>query len=162
METRLMLTEEYRRMKRAHLLSCWLKDQLLETFPTREQIHMAIASFEAYGPEAIAGMLKEAYFETRQEIKLQEAKEFFAKMREREDFRIFDVCFIKKQDGTIRNMEARLMPKTKEMQNDLLVVWDVEKQGIRTINLSLLISFKVENVFYVVLENKNLVEGGAK
>ena len=74
--------------------------------------------------------------------------------------KIFTVTFIKK-DGTKRHMVARLGVKKylkggenpAKNQENLIVVFDVQKSAYRMINLNTLISFKCGQKKYDYIEN---------
>jgi hypothetical protein len=74
--------------------------------------------------------------------------------------KIFHVEFIKKTDGSIRNMNCRLgvtkfvkgvrSNEVSDKENGLLTVWDTQKKDYRRINIEGVLYLKVNGKYWTV------------
>lgn len=66
-----------------------------------------------------------------------------------QDNKFFECSFIKK-DGTQRKMKCSFEENQKN-SSSMVLVYDIEKDDYRNINLDTLISIKIKNDFYTVI-----------
>lgn len=154
------------------------------TISTVDEIEKALAEFEARGREDICNILASAGYTrevlTTKEVSLMEATDILLNMRRTNDCRLFTVSFIKRSDGTTRNMLCRygvtkhLVGKNKTFDDgtyNLTTVWDVNaepketgtvKGGYRSISLEGLIAMTINGQEYAVKQTKEVTPSGCE
>lgn len=138
--TRKLVADDFLKMPHARILGYWImlgsdEQNQINSAVEAEKI---IASFDAYGREAVASILGEAGYLTEdkgvQEIVLLDAIQTLTSLQRNRDYRLFNVGFIKREDQSFRKMTCRygvrkfIKGKGKPFEDgeyNLTTVWDV-------------------------------------
>ncbi len=137
---RKMVIEDFTKMTYQRLLGFWIMYEMVyqHGVDNPDKAEKIVASFEMFGREAVAGILADAGFGTEdkpvKEVSLEEAKAVLLNLHKENDYRLFSVAFVKREDGSLRQMTARygvskgVTGKGKVFEDkdyNLSTVWDI-------------------------------------
>jgi len=167
-----MLLNDFLALPEEDLMSFWIKDQVKNIdHPDVQDFAEALFSYEAYGRAGASQILAEAGYTTDEPlvkiISLAKAKELLTRMRNKNDFTIFTVDFIKRTTGELRKMVCRFGVTSalqggeksfKDSDHDLKTVFDMQKQAYRSIALESIIRMRIHGQKYLIEENKAIAD----